>query len=98
MRKMVIYYEHNAMWLPQDAKAYQVDTTKHRGTNVCLQHICTYCQNTHSQLSIFSMVIQYREMATRLQQRVESGTVQHTPAWVWHSSLTKMQQCMNMFI
>lgn len=71
MRKMVIYYEHNAMWLSQDVKVYQVDTTKHRGTTVCLPHTCTA-----SQLSVFSVVIQYREMRPSLQQRqFESGTV-----------------------
>lgn len=67
--KMVIYYEHNAMQLTQDAKVYQGDTTKHGGTNVCLPHTCTYCQNTHSQHSILSVVIQYRKMGTGLQER-----------------------------
>lgn len=73
MRKMVIHYVHNAMWLSQDVKVYQVDTTKHKGSTVCLPH---HCQNTQSQLSIFSVVIQYREMGTSLQQRqFGSGTV-----------------------
>lgn len=48
MRKMVLYYEHNATSLPQDAKVYQVDTTKHRGTNVCLPHTLTVKTHTAS--------------------------------------------------
>lgn len=52
MMKMVIYYEHNALWLSQDAKVYQVDTTKHRGTNVCLPHTLTV--KTHIASSQFS--------------------------------------------
>lgn len=51
MRKMVIHYEHNAMWLSQDIRIYQEDTTKHRGTTVGLPHTHTYCQNAQRQLS-----------------------------------------------
>lgn len=85
MRKMVIYYEHNAMWLAQDAKVYQVDTTKHKGTNVCLPHTCTHTQPAPNFLCGYPI------------QRDGNQTPAKT-AWAWHSSLTKMQQCMNMFI
>lgn len=61
------------MSLSQDAKVHQVDTKKHRGANVCLPH--TFTVKTHT-LSIFSVVIHYRAMGTRLQQgQLGFGTV-----------------------